>query len=415
MKIEAKLPGVKFDEADAAAAAVLRKRVLARAETVRHMAPQLKQRAVAVAGVEDAKVLEAVREACAKVPEGKDWREARKEVAAAIGDDTATRRRAETVLRANCETARAQARWRDIQASKEVRPYLMYQTLGDGKVRPSHKALDGMILPVDDDFWKTHYPPWDWGCRCTVVQVDEEQARELCGGGVAKMASEEFKQDFDARFGNEKRSWSFNRDGGEGDWTDEKAMGISEDERRAMHDVLSGEAHTVVNERGERENAWEYLWRTGPQKKDEEWLRKMASDGLEHVVVRDAATGEVLERADGTGNEVSTKTDWYDDALEGHVRATHIHPGEVIPIPSPEDLIMALRPRSESEEVTTLRRVTVSIRPRPAEKLRFDEWEKELMDFRRALDAGEKTDEEWLVWLEEHAEAFGFRHGRDWK
>lgn len=76
---------------------------------------------------------------------------------------------------------------------------------------------------------------------------------------------------------------------------------------------------------------------------------------------------------------------------------------------------MALRPRSESEEVTTLRRVTVSIRPRPAEKLRFDEWEKELMDFRRALDAGEKTDEEWLVWLEEHAEAFGFRHGRDWK
>ena len=38
MKIEAKLPDIKFDEADAAAAAVLRKRALARAETVRHMA-----------------------------------------------------------------------------------------------------------------------------------------------------------------------------------------------------------------------------------------------------------------------------------------------------------------------------------------------------------------------------------------
>ena len=408
MKIEAKLPGVKFDEADAAAAAVLRKRVLARAETVRHMAPQLRQRAVAVAGVEDAKVLEAVREACAKVPEGKDWREARKEVAAAIGDDTATRRRAETVLRANCETARAQARWRDIQASKEVRPYLMYQTLGDGKVRPSHKALDGMILPVDDDFWKTHYPPWDWGCRCTVVQVDEEQAKELCGGGVAKMASEEFKQDFDARFGNEKRSWSFNRDGGEGDWTDEKAMGISEDERRAMHDVLSGEAHTVVNERGERENAWEYLWRTGPQAKDEATLRSMDRT-VEHVVVRDAETGAVLETASGTATGVKTKTEWYDDSLEGRVRTTHIHQGEFEPLPSPDDVLTALGRRSECETVISRRR-KATLRPPDAEKEgeRRAEWTAILKSFARADKAGKLSKKAWKEWLVANRDVFGF-------
>jgi SPP1 gp7 family putative phage head morphogenesis protein len=410
MKIEAKLPGVKFDEADAAAAAVLRKRVLARAETVRHMAPQLKQRAVAVAGVEDAKVLEAVREACAKVPEGKDWREARKEVAAAIGDDTATRRRAETVLRANCETARAQARWRDIQASKEVRPYLMYQTLGDGKVRPSHRALDGLILPVDDDFWKTHYPPWDWGCRCTVVQIDAEQARELEEAGVAKMASEEFKEDFRARYGNEKHSWSFNPDG-DADWTDVKAMGISEDERRAMHDVLSGEAHTVVNEKGERENAWEYLWRTGPQKRDDADLRDKAADGMEHVVVRDAATGTVLERADGTEKGVKTKRDWYREGEPRDVRVTHVHPGEFRAVPSPTDVIAALQERSDRETVVAQWGGTVTLRPGREAKLRRETLVKWLEETQKALDDGGDT-AIWVDWFWTNCGFFGFKEGR---
>jgi SPP1 gp7 family putative phage head morphogenesis protein len=407
MKIEAKLPDVKFDEADAAAAAVLRKRVLARAETVRHMAPQLKQRAVAVAGVEDAKVLEAVREACAKVPEGKDWREARKEVAAAIGDDTATRRRAETVLRANCETARAQARWRDIQKTKAALPYLMYQTMQDEGVRPSHKALDGKVLPVDDEFWKTHYPPWDWGCRCTVVQIDAEQARELEEAGVAKMASEEFKEDFRARYGNEKHSWSFNPDG-DADWTDEKAMGISEDERKNMHDVLSGKAHMVVNERGERENAWEYLWRTGPQKRDEARLRALDRT-VEHVIVRDAETGTLLEEASGTADEVETKTDWYDETRDGHVRTTHIHQFEVEPLPSPQDLVMALSPRSERETVVS-RRLKASLNPRPeerGEKAR-EEWKKILDAFAEDLRTGKMTRRQWREWLEDHGHVFGF-------
>ena len=404
--------GTRFDAVDKTVSDILKQRALARAETVRAMAPKLKQRAVAVSGVEDAKTLATIREACASVPEGRDWREARKDVEAALeGRVRNAKARAELVLRMNCETARAQARWRDMQREADIMPFLMYSTMGDDDVRPSHRALDGKIFRIDDPFWKTHYPPWDWGCRCTVVQLGEKEAREMCEDGTGQMASKEFMQDFLARFGNEKRRFELDREG-DGDFTDEDAMGISEAERKEMHKILSDPAHTVVNERGETENAWDFLWRTGPQAKDGEWLRGHATSGNEAVVVRDAETGKVLERSTGRATEVDTETEWYREGLPGKVRTTHIHPDEVNPIPSPEDLITALQERSEAEHVTTPWERTVTIRPKPAEKLKRKRWEEALLELRRALDSGEMEEDEWLAWLMERRETFGFETGR---
>lgn len=404
--------GTRFDAVDKTVSDILKQRALARAETVRAMAPKLRQRAVAVSGVEDAKTLAAIRKACASVPEGRDWREARKDVEAALeGRVRNAKARAELVLRMNCETARAQARWRDMRREADIMPFLMYSTMGDDDVRPSHRALDGKIFRIDDPFWKTHYPPWDWGCRCTVVQLGEQEAREMCEDGTGQMASKEFMQDFQARFGNEKRRFELDREG-DGDFTDEDAMGISEAERKEMHDVLSDPAHTVENERGETENAWDFLWRTGPQAKDELWLREHATTGNEAVVVRDAETGKILERSTGRATEVDTETEWYREGLPGKVRTTHIHPDEVNPIPSPEDLITALQERSEAEHVTTPWERTVTIRPKPAEKLKRKRWEKALLELRRALDSGKMEEEEWLAWLMERRETFGFEPGR---
>lgn len=72
-------------------------------------------------------------------------------------------------------TAQAQAagRWKQIQRSKERLPYLRYLTVGDHRVRPAHKAWDNLVLRHDDPWWKTHFPPNGFNCRCRVVQIGE--------------------------------------------------------------------------------------------------------------------------------------------------------------------------------------------------------------------------------------------------
>lgn len=62
-------------------------------------------------------------------------------------------------------------KWERIQADKETLPLLQYDALNDSRTRPSHRALDGVTLPIDHDFWKTHYPPMGYNCRCTVKQL----------------------------------------------------------------------------------------------------------------------------------------------------------------------------------------------------------------------------------------------------
>ena len=91
----------------------------------------------------------------------------------------AVQRRAELVLRQNTFQAYAVARYKDQQDVKAAFPYLMYLTCGDENVRDEHAELDGKILPIDDPFWVTHYPPWDFGCRCLVESISEEEAKEL--------------------------------------------------------------------------------------------------------------------------------------------------------------------------------------------------------------------------------------------
>jgi SPP1 gp7 family putative phage head morphogenesis protein len=61
---------------------------------------------------------------------------------------------------------------------KERRPYLQYKTMEDGNVRPEHAAWNDTILPTDDPWWSTHYPPNDWGCRCFAVSVSPDELRE---------------------------------------------------------------------------------------------------------------------------------------------------------------------------------------------------------------------------------------------
>jgi len=81
--------------------------------------------------------------------------------------------RLRTIYDTNLRVSRAAGRWRRIQELKAVRPYLRYTAVLDARTRPAHRAWHGTILPVDDEWWDTHYPPCGWFCRCSVMQLSE--------------------------------------------------------------------------------------------------------------------------------------------------------------------------------------------------------------------------------------------------
>lgn len=75
----------------------------------------------------------------------------------------------------NKNTARAAGRWQQMQLTKERRPYLMYLTAGDNRVRDEHRQWDEKILRADHPFWQSHYPPNGHRCRCTVVSLSQRE------------------------------------------------------------------------------------------------------------------------------------------------------------------------------------------------------------------------------------------------
>jgi uncharacterized protein with gpF-like domain len=93
-------------------------------------------------------------------------------------------RRLKTIYRTNMRTARAAGQWERAQRTKKYRPYLVY-SVGPSRVhRDLHLSWAGLILPVDHDFWKTHFPPNGWGCKCRVRQISQREADRL--GGVSE-------------------------------------------------------------------------------------------------------------------------------------------------------------------------------------------------------------------------------------
>lgn len=70
-------------------------------------------------------------------------------------------------------SAQASRQWKGFETNKDLFPNLKYMTVDDDKVRLNHQDLHGIIKPVDDPFWNTHYPPNGWRCRCYVKPTSE--------------------------------------------------------------------------------------------------------------------------------------------------------------------------------------------------------------------------------------------------
>lgn len=85
--------------------------------------------------------------------------------------DLSDSRRLRTIFDTNLRMSYAAGQWTRIQRTKKALPFLCYKTVGDGRVRPQHRAWHNVVLPVDHPWWDTHFPPCDWSCRCQVVQM----------------------------------------------------------------------------------------------------------------------------------------------------------------------------------------------------------------------------------------------------
>ncbi|KAA6329798.1 hypothetical protein EZS27_021433 [termite gut metagenome] len=93
------------------------------------------------------------------------------------------------------------AKWEDFQDERDGRYLLQVRTVGDDKVRETHRKMNGITLPASSRFYVLYYPPNGWGCRCTVVKVraakypatDEEEAMKLGEKATAGKHAEMFR------------------------------------------------------------------------------------------------------------------------------------------------------------------------------------------------------------------------------
>jgi hypothetical protein len=73
---------------------------------------------------------------------------------------------------------------------------LQIRTAGDDRVRASHAAaLNGITRPANDAYWNTTWTPFDWDCRCRIIQVlkgkyevtDVESANKAAASAVGEL------------------------------------------------------------------------------------------------------------------------------------------------------------------------------------------------------------------------------------
>ncbi len=115
------------------------------------------------------------------------WSKFKKEAYSVSGDYN--HRWLETEYHQTVANANMAEKWKDFERNADLYPNLKFVSVNDNRVRPEHKALDGTIRPINDPFWNKYTPPLDWGCRCHVVQTDEEPT-EIKGGLQLKIEFE---------------------------------------------------------------------------------------------------------------------------------------------------------------------------------------------------------------------------------
>lgn len=130
-----------------------------------------------------------------------------REVYAAAGIEPGNSYALENLFRTQIQTAYSAGRWQALRepAIDDILWGFEYVTVGDGRVRPTHQAMDGIRLPKDDPFWLRAFPPNGYSCRCAAIEIFEGDAEARIDRkrlpGVREIDGERVQTEPDAGFG----------------------------------------------------------------------------------------------------------------------------------------------------------------------------------------------------------------------
>lgn len=102
------------------------------------------------------------------------------------GTDAGVAWRTKVIYQTNMATSYAAGRWKQLNDPELLKllPYWQYQHSHSVITpRPLHLAWDGLTLPPDHPFWKTHFPPNGWGCQCRVTAVSKSDYLKAVASG----------------------------------------------------------------------------------------------------------------------------------------------------------------------------------------------------------------------------------------
>lgn len=85
----------------------------------------------------------------------------------------------ETEYNTAVSTAQNAANYNRHKAQAELFPFMVYQTVGDERVRLAHSLLDGKVFRFDDPAAQAIYPPNGHGCRCEMLMMSADDIADM--------------------------------------------------------------------------------------------------------------------------------------------------------------------------------------------------------------------------------------------
>ena len=155
---------------------------------------QYRKDAFTLAAAADIRLIEKVRDALAEVAQqggtAQDFEAAVRKITDDAGVAELNSFTLDTAFNTAMQRAYSLGRYEQMQspATKDVLPIWQYWTVGDDRVRPEHRVLDGFAAHADDPVWHKIYPPNGFNCRCSVVPLLASEApKDASDAGYARL------------------------------------------------------------------------------------------------------------------------------------------------------------------------------------------------------------------------------------